>query len=76
MSDTSVVMTQEGRLTDLETRIALQDRTIEELSEALREQWDKIDRLTRQVGKLKDRLAAAEGDLHTVLPQDRPPPHY
>ena len=40
------------------------------------DQWQKIDKLTRQVSKLNDRLAAAEGDLHTVLPQDRPPPHY
>jgi SlyX protein len=66
----------ENRVNDLEAQIAVQNRTIDELSDALAEQWQKIDKLDRQVNKLNDRLAAAEGDLHTVLPQDRPPPHY
>ena len=65
----------ENRVNDLEAQIAVQNRTIDELSDALAEQWQKIDKLDRQVNKLNDRLAAAEGDLHTVLPQDRPPPH-
>ena len=66
----------ENRVNDLEAQIAVQNRTIDELSDALAEQWQKIDKLDRQVNKLNDRLAAAEGDLHTVLLQDRPPPHY
>jgi SlyX protein len=66
----------ENRVIDLEAQIAVQNRTIDELSDALADQWQKIDKLDRQVKKLNDRLAAAEGDLHTVLPQDRPPPHY
>ena len=64
------------RLTDLESRIEIQNNIIDELSDTLKEQWDKIDELTRQVRKLNDRLATAEGELQSVLPPDRPPPHY
>ena len=79
MSDNNDVSTgkaQDDRLNDLEMQIAMQNRTIDELSDALREQWDKVDLLTRQVRKLNERLATTEGDLQTVLPPDRPPPHY
>jgi SlyX protein len=75
-NDASTDEAQDNRLNDLEMQVALQNRTIDELSDALREQWDKIDLLTRQVRKLNDRLAATEGDLQTVMPPDRPPPHY
>lgn len=76
MPDMSDATDLEQKLFDLEAQIAIQNRTIDELSDTLADQWQKIDKLTRQVSKLNDRLAAAEGDLHTVLPQDRPPPHY
>ena len=73
MSDTAAL---EKRLIDLEAQIALQNHTIDELSDTLREQWDKTDQLSRQVSKLSDRLSATEGELRSVMPQDRPPPHY
>jgi|SaaInlStandDraft_5_1057022.scaffolds.fasta_scaffold14384_2 SlyX protein len=74
--DMSADTSLEERVINLEAQIAMQNRTIDELSDALADQWQKVDTLSRQVNKLNDRLAATEGDLHTVLPQDRPPPHY
>ena len=53
MSDTTAL---EKRLIDLEAQIALQNHTIDELSDTLREQWDQTDKLSRQVSKLSDRL--------------------
>jgi SlyX protein len=73
MADTA---TQEQRLIDLESQIAIQNQTIDELSDTLRDQWSVIDKLKDQVRKLNDRLASAEGELHSVQPPDQPPPHY
>ena len=66
----------EERLVDLETKLSMQSRTMDELSDTLRDQWDQIDKLERQVRKLNDRLLTTEGDLSTILPPDQPPPHY
>ena len=66
----------EQRLNDLESQLAIQNNVIDELSDTLKEQWEKIDELTSLVRKLNDRMSVAEGELHSVLPPDRPPPHY
>ncbi len=73
MSDTP---TPEERFGELESRIAHQDGVIEDLNETITRQWDELDKLTRQIGRLNDRVVALEGDLQSVLPKDRPPPHY
>ncbi len=66
----------EERFGDLESRIAHQDSVIEDLNDTITKQWDEIDKLNRQVARLNDRLVALEGDVQSVLPKDRPPPHY
>ena len=62
------------RLDTLEARIAHQDRTIEDLNQAVLDQWKRIDALTRQVARLLDQVQEA-GD-GAGPPPDRPPPHY
>ncbi|KMO13808.1 protein SlyX [Methylobacterium indicum] len=63
------------RLDALETRIAHQDATIEDLNRIVTEQWGAIDLLTRHVAALRERVRemaerpAATGD-------EPPPPHY
>lgn len=44
------------RLIELETRLAFQDRTIEELHEALYRQQLQLDGLARELTSLKTRL--------------------
>ena len=63
-----------NRIEALEARVAFQDDTIETLNKIVTEQWAKIDALTRQLGKLGERLSEAE----TKLPQaaNERPPHY
>ena len=59
----------EARIETLETRVAYQEHTIEALNQALTAQWKEIDRLTRELVRLGDRLPASPGD-------EPPPPHY
>ena len=62
------------RLAALESRVAYQDATIEELNAAITAQWRTIDALAREVAALTDRLA----DLGRREPgaPEPPPPHY
>ncbi len=61
------------RLTNLEIRIAEQERTIEELSGQLAEQWKTIDRLQKKVAELTERFLALEEQTAPPVPVTRPP---
>lgn len=61
------------RLTNLEIRIAEQERTIEELSGQLAEQWKTIDRLQNKVAALTERFLALEEQTAPAVPVTRPP---
>lgn len=64
----------EERLIDIETRLAYQDQTINELNEALANQQQSIMKLERLCATLSERMAA----LNEALPgeSDERPPHY
>jgi SlyX protein len=62
------------RLDALEMRLTYQDVTIETLNQTITAQWVEIDRLTRQIAELKERLQEAES--HATGPANEPPPHY
>ena len=62
------------RIDALEVRIAYQDETIETLNQTITAQWAEIDRLTRQVAELKERLQDAESNI--PAPANERPPHY
>lgn len=62
------------RIDALEMRIAYQDETIETLNQTITAQWAEIDRLTRQVAELKERLQDAESNISA--PANERPPHY
>mgnify|MGYP001170477516 FL=1 len=67
----------DDRLADLESRFAHTDLAFQDLSDVTREQWDEIDRLKRQVERLKDRIAELEqGVGGTPRLEDQKPPHY
>ncbi len=66
----------EQRLTALESHIAHQDGTIEDLSEMVNKQWTEIEALRREIEQLRGRLLRMEGDMETGQPGDQPPPHY
>jgi SlyX protein len=62
------------RIDALEMRLTYQDVTIETLNQTITAQWVEIDRLTRQVSELKERLQDAESNAPG--PVNEPPPHY
>jgi SlyX protein len=64
----------ESRIDQLETRIAFQDQTIEDVSKMLTAQWQEIDKLKRELAKLGDQLKEAQAALPTAA--EPTPPHY
>lgn len=62
------------RLDALETRLAYQDETIEQLNQTITAQWKQIDALTRQVTQLSERVQDAE--TRAPGPANERPPHY
>jgi SlyX protein len=63
-----------NRLDALETRIAYQDHTIDELNATITAQWAAIDALSRKVNLLDEQARAVSNiaDPRT----EQPPPHY
>jgi SlyX protein len=74
MARTNDVTALSERIDALEMRLAYQDVTIETLNQTITAQWVEIDRLTRQVAELKERLQEAESNAPG--PANEPPPHY
>jgi len=65
----------DDRLTTLEIRAAEQEKTIEELSGQIAEQWNVIDRLQKKLDGLTDRFLALEAQTapgHEITK----PPHW
>jgi SlyX protein len=62
------------RIDGLEIRLSYQDVTIETLNQTITAQWAQIDRLTRQIAELKERLQEAESNVPG--PANERPPHY
>jgi SlyX protein len=62
------------RIDSLEIRVSYQDVTIETLNQTITAQWTEIDRLTRQIAELKERLQEAESRVPG--PANERPPHY
>ncbi|MCY1412996.1 hypothetical protein D3C76_236150 [compost metagenome] len=68
-------MTLDARVTDLESRLAFQDDTIQALNDVLVEQQRVIDRLRLQMSALLKRHEEMMGQFQS-LEEDVPPPHY
>jgi SlyX protein len=65
---------QDERIAALETRIAFQDQTIEELNLAITEQWKVIDLLTKKLAMLEEQVRS--GSYIADPANEKPPPHY
>ncbi|PBB35628.1 SlyX family protein [Mesorhizobium sp. WSM3868] len=65
----------DDRLTTLEIRAAEQEKTIDELSDQIAEQWTVIERMERKLAALTDRFLALEEQAAPDVPVTKPP-HY
>lgn len=63
----------DDRLTTLEIRAAEQEKTIEELSGQIAEQWKVIERMERKLGALTDRFLELEEQTAADVPVTKPP---
>ncbi|KFL28677.1 SlyX family protein [Paradevosia shaoguanensis] len=66
----------EARLEKLETTIAYQDETIEELNKAVTDLWQQLEALRRDMSKLTEQLREVEGHPALAAQDEPPPPHY
>ena len=68
-------MNSEVRITELESRQAFQDDTIQQLSDVLATQQRVVERLQLQMAALLKRQEEMAGQFET-FEEDAPPPHY
>jgi SlyX protein len=61
------------RLTTLEIRAAEQEKTIEELSGQIAEQWKVIDRMQKKLDTLTERFLTLEEQAQPDVPATKPP---
>ncbi|MHA6645168.1 SlyX family protein [Mesorhizobium sp. A623] len=61
------------RLTTLEIRTAEQEKTIDELSGQIAEQWKVIERMQRKLGTLTERFLELEDQSAPDVPITKPP---
>jgi SlyX protein len=64
------------RLTELEIALAHQERLVEDLSDQLREQAERLDRLERRLAAAAARFAELEAGAGGPPQPERPPPHW
>ncbi|MFK7702730.1 SlyX family protein [Pseudomonas caspiana] len=68
-------MSLEARVTELESRLAFQDDTIQALNDVLVAQQRSLDRLRQQFAAMLKRQEEM-GSQFEVFGEDTPPPHY
>ncbi|MGE4422558.1 MAG: SlyX family protein [Pseudodesulfovibrio sp.] len=66
----------DDRIERLESLVALQDRTMEKLSDQIFAQQSQIEDLRRMVERLAKKVRALDEEMETSGPADVPPPHY
>ena len=64
--------TNEQRIEDLETQLAFQETTLQELNDAVIAQQSRIDALEGAI----EQLARAQADAAAARQADEKPPHY
>lgn len=61
---------------ELETKVAFHELAIEELRNAIHEQYRTIEKLEATLSKMTDRLRSMEDQVNPLGPASEKPPHY
>ncbi|MBT4906706.1 MAG: SlyX family protein [Rhodospirillaceae bacterium] len=69
-------MSDADKIADLESRLAQQEHTLDELSGVVAEQARVIDLFREQLRRLTDRMGHVEDTVPGKGPDEPPPPHY
>jgi SlyX protein len=65
-----------ARIEKLETLVAFQDQTIEDLNQTVTKQWKSIEALKTELGGLGAQMRDVEAHPALSLSPEAPPPHY
>lgn len=65
-----------AHITELETKLAFQEQTIEELNQALVHQQFALDKLHNQMRHLAEKLQGVQPSNIASRAEETPPPHY
>jgi SlyX protein len=66
----------ENRLIELETRVAFQDSTLQQLNDVVVRQQRDLDRLQRELEALRSQVQLLAPALVASRSEEPPPPHY
>ncbi|PHM62690.1 SlyX family protein [Xenorhabdus ishibashii] len=66
----------EQRFEQLETKLAYQEATIEELNQEVIKQQIETDKLKEQLRLIAERLQTHQTSIIAPLSEETPPPHY
>lgn len=66
-------MIEKDRLTEVEIKVAEQERLVDELSAVLAEQWKTIDQMDKKLTALTKRFLELEEQSQPDIPVTRPP---
>lgn len=67
----------EQRVMELETQLAFQQDTIDNLNEIVTKQWSMMENQQKQIKHMDDQIYAIETQTGTAgAPQQERPPHY
>ena len=66
----------EHRITELEIKVAFHEQAIADLSEVVTAQNQEITKITKEMQKLKERVAMAMSSNIADESEETPPPHY
>ncbi|KFN44651.1 SlyX family protein [Arenimonas oryziterrae] len=74
--DTSLEFQFDRRFAELETRVAFQEHTLAEMSDALAESRAETRRALQLLQRALDDLKQLRSELHSDPGEEPPPPHY
>ncbi|MDF2182230.1 SlyX family protein [Neptuniibacter sp. CAU 1671] len=69
-------MNTEDRVTELETRVAFQEDTLDKLNQVVSQQELDIERLTRMLKLMHQQLQSLSQNGISSADDSTPPPHY
>jgi SlyX protein len=66
----------EERITELEVRFMHQEQTISDLNETVCRQELAIERLERELGRMREQFLTMSPSINRTADEEEPPPHY